>query len=281
MSGKGCMSEKTLAKLAEGLTLDGAELRPPKMHPVKWTEGRKFTVDDDPDRMLESWTVPEFVRTKDPINQRKRTTVENIELPECLNDDPKVFARIVYNVIDEEDCATLIEAVNTKGFTPALLNIGAGRQQLVPSVRDGHRVIVDSPELSTWLFHVLQPALPQTLAGAELVELNERCRFLCYTPGQEFAPHCDGRYARPHTHAHAHDFSQVTAQIYLHDVPKENGGATTFLFGAEGEVACQPRAGSVLLFSQNLMHEGSILKAGLKYTLRTEAMYRRSFETDE
>ena len=31
----------------------------------------------------------------------------------------------------------------------------------------------------------------------EYVELNERCRFLCYTPGQHFPAHVDGTYIRP------------------------------------------------------------------------------------
>ena len=31
----------------------------------------------------------------------------------------------------------------------------------------------------------------------EFVELNERCRFLCYTPGQHFPAHIDGTYIRP------------------------------------------------------------------------------------
>ena len=31
----------------------------------------------------------------------------------------------------------------------------------------------------------------------EFVELNERCRFLCYTPGQHFPAHVDGKYSRP------------------------------------------------------------------------------------
>ena len=31
----------------------------------------------------------------------------------------------------------------------------------------------------------------------EFVELNERCRFLCYTPGQHFPAHVDGTYIRP------------------------------------------------------------------------------------
>ena len=33
----------------------------------------------------------------------------------------------------------------------------------------------------------------------DIVELNERCRFLCYTPGQHFSAHKDGCYIRPTT----------------------------------------------------------------------------------
>ena len=40
------------------------------------------------------------------------------------------FARLVHNALDEEDCAQLLASVNAKGYTPALLNIGGGRQML-------------------------------------------------------------------------------------------------------------------------------------------------------
>ena len=32
----------------------------------------------------------------------------------------------------------------------------------------------------------------------DIVELNERCRFLLYVPGQKFTAHKDGCYIRPH-----------------------------------------------------------------------------------
>jgi hypothetical protein len=53
-----------------------------------------------------------------------------------------------------------------------------------------------------------------------------------------------------------------------------NGGATTFI-NPKGNIPCQPKAGSVLLFTQNLLHEGSHLGGGLKYTLRSEVMFKR------
>ena len=36
-----------------------------------------------------------------------------------------------------------------------------------------------------------------------------RCRFLCYTPGQAFEPHCDGRYTRPPVPPHQHARAQT------------------------------------------------------------------------
>jgi len=252
-------------QLAEGLLLNGLQLMAPHFVDMGWRNGQQFTELDDPDRMQETWAAPAFV--KQPPSE---TWVEELRIPENVARRGS-FARVVHGVLTEEQCAELLSSVNQKGFTPALLNIGRGRQKLEHYVRNGHRAIVDSPELSLWLLEALRDHLPADFMGGEkLVELNERCRVLCYTPGQEFASHFDGNYRRPNG-----DSSRITVQLYLHDVPEENGGATTFHFGRSGSLPCQPKAGSVLVFTQDLEHEGSLLKKGLKYTLRTEAMYRR------
>merc|ERR1712146_784973 len=87
----------------------------------------------------------------------------------------------------------------------------------------------------------------------------------------QFPMHRDGTYMRPDG-----DCSKITIQIYLNDVPTEFGGATRFIDeGRPGdELGHQPEAGSVLIFTQNLLHEGSRVHRGIKYTVRTEAMYR-------
>lgn len=266
------------------LVLAGQPLETPYFHVTGWKVGQTFTQEEDPDRTLQPWEPPTFAIIKDPIAQRAKTVVEELPIHADHLRSRKSnnsFARIVHGVLDEEDCAELLACVNTKGFTPALVNIGHGRQRLVLEKRNGQRVIVDSPELSVWLLEVLRPYLPAQHAGAELVDLNERCRFLRYTPGQYFAPHRDGRYARPAGHPHVGDCSMVTVQVYLHDVPCEVGGATTFLHDNGHPIwAFQPSAGSVLIFTQNLRHEASLLQAGIKYTLRTEAMYRQHLPQD-
>jgi len=266
------------SRLTEGLILAGRQLEAPRFQVTGWHENQKFTAEDDPDRTLQPWEPPSFVRCKDPVAQREKIAVEPVRLDhlhEEFYNEGSSFAKILRGVLDEEDCAELLRCVNQKGFTPALVNIGDGMQMLIPEARDGHRVIVDSPELAAWLFEVLKPHLPTTRDGGELIDLNERCRFLCYTPGQYFAPHHDGRYSRPQGHPNAGDCSKITIQLYLHDVPTQAGGATNFLsLSEERAIRCQPVVGSVLLFTQDLYHEGERLETGLKYTLRTEAMYR-------
>jgi len=263
--------------------LNGQMLEPPRYHAVTWKDGQIFHASQDPDRVLEPWTAPDFIWKKDPAKQQARTTCK--DLPIYNRIPGRRFAKFVSRVMEEEDCAALLQAVNKKAFTPALVNVGCDRQVLRPEVRDGHRVIVDSTDLAAWLLEVIRPHLPRELEGFSLIDLNERCRFLCYTPGQCFEEHMDGCFRRQDGHPHSGSHSRVTIQLYLHDVPRAHGGATTFFPGRRHEVSIQPKAGSVLLFTQDLMHEGSLLQSGLKYTMRTEAMYAPatssgSFESD-
>lgn len=265
-----------VAQLAASMPqLAGKLLEPPRFHQAAWEPGQQFSEQDDPDRTKEPWHIPSFLQRA--AEQGERAWAEDLPIHEELAGAPRgAIARLVHNVLDEAHCAELIACANRKGFTPALVNIGHGMQQLLPDLRDGHRVIFDSPELTRWLFEVLHPHLPEQLRGAHLVELNERCRILCYTPGQEFSLHRDGRYLRPATHANTGDRSMVTVQLYLNEVPEDCGGATTFQgVRNDSQLRCQPRAGSVLLFTQDLLHEGSRQHSGIKYVLRTEAMYRQ------
>lgn len=279
--------------MMKGLTLGNKPLEWPRLIETDWSYGQKFSDSSDPDRMNTDFVdkygnkgryqLPGFVRDVNPAERSQSTTVTEIKPPSVYDDD--YIARVVHDVFTDEECQELISSFNHKGFTPALVNTGGGRQTYLPDYRRGHRVIVDSPEFTQWLFQVLKPHLPEETSllsdsKAKISDINERCRVLCYTPGQFFAEHCDGQYRRPPNHPKAGDCSAITLQMYLHDIPEENGGATTFLDPSYGNkhnkqapVPCQPRRGSILLFSQDLLHEGSLVKAGIKYTIRSEVMY--------
>jgi len=261
---------------SEGFLLAGRPLQPPRIHTTRWREFQTFSVAEDPDRTREPWAAPAFARDLMAAAVRaQQTTVEELKLPRYLCAGPNSFARIVHGVLDEWQCEDLLAIVNKKGFTPALLNIGDGNQQLRTQARDGLRVIVDNTELADWLLAALVPHLPAEVGPWELVDLNERLRFLCYTPGMEFKAHLDSEYERPADERGPGSKSKVTVQLYLHSLHAAYGGATTFFPGSGDDLPCQPLVGSVLLFTQDLEHAGSLLTGGLKYTMRTEAMYRR------
>merc|ERR1712224_708821 len=151
----------------------------------------------------------------------------------------------------------MLQSLNAKRFTPALVNIGGGVQQYLPEYRDSFRIVQDSPSIADWLLEALRPHLPQGMVGPrspwrvpvknlELSEINERCRFLCYVPGQHFRRHADGgemRRARASSSSSARDLSLVTLQLYLHDMPHQNGGATRFHCAGGQHIDYHPTAG--------------------------------------
>lgn len=118
------------------------------------------------------------------------------------------------------------------------------------------------------------------MKGAVVTGLNERLRFLRYEPGQKFVPHYDGTYARE---SDPLEVSLVTLQIYLND--NFDGGETNFLGDDDDDddqdcdpekVSVTPETGMILVFEQDLMHEGALIRDGVKYTVRTDVMYSYS-----
>ncbi len=66
------------------------------------------------------------------------------------------------------------------------------------------------------------------------------------------------------------------------------GGETTFLrVGSkkdfekkENRVPVKPKAGSVLVFQHDILHEGSEVKEGRKYTIRMDVLYEYDDEAN-
>eukprot|EP01061_Rhynchopus_euleeides_P033975 TRINITY_DN5763_c0_g3_i2.p1 TRINITY_DN5763_c0_g3~~TRINITY_DN5763_c0_g3_i2.p1 ORF type:complete len:261 (+),score=99.30 TRINITY_DN5763_c0_g3_i2:127-909(+) len=237
-----------------------------------WDYGETFYTEDNVDRTDIGWNDLK-VLSEESIADTAEGRVVKEELINKL--DGRVHAFMLYNVLSEEECLEIIDACNEKQFTPALVNTGRGRQQYLPDYRSGLRCIADSPKFSQLLFNRIAPFLPKAMQGMELFNFNERMRVLCYHhPDNRFETHMDGRFQHPTTDA----ISVYTLQLYLNTIPdaKVDGGGTAFT--DDGQVVT-PQTGSVLCFTQNLSHEGqALLTGGIKYTIRTEAMYR---DTDD
>ena len=134
----------------------------------------------------------------------------------------------------------------------------------------------------------------------QLTRLNERMRFLKYGSGQYFqrefpcfgphilqfaqaksipTAHCDGAYETPDRT----ERSYFTLHLYLNESDpggpdgEMKGGATEFhSMNMEREYKVKPKVGRVLIFQhRGLLHSGEEVISGMKYTLRTDIMYRK------
>ena len=184
---------------------------------------------------------------------------------------PDFLALTVDNFFSKEDCQNLIDLTEQKGYEKALVNVGFGRQKLMKDVRDSDRCIIDSVELADQFWQKVKCYVPNSFEGHEVVGVNERMRFLRYDKGHYFKPHFDGSYVRPD----GEEMSHVTFFLFLNEDCK--GGESTFISPSNEKVRVEiiPKTGRLLIFQHNIYHEGSVLKKGRKYALRTDIMYRR------
>jgi len=117
--------------------------------------------------------------------------------------------------------------------------------------------------------------------------IDSNWMFSKYSPGTHFGPHYDGATVK-----NFGERSLQTIIIYLNDVGV--GGATNFfddkkqgqdptdnnnLFVGTQDFVIQtisPTQGSALIFNHYLLHEGELLKEGIKYILRSDIVYKRN-----
>mmetsp|Transcript_13564 Transcript_13564/g.28752 ORF Transcript_13564/g.28752 Transcript_13564/m.28752 type:complete len:261 (-) Transcript_13564:219-1001(-) len=229
---------------------------------------------------------------------RKRATQAQVEKEIVVDDLSKQllpvvgssrFIVVIHNILSPEECAALVRRAEDEGFDHALVTGAGGKQILRKDIRRCGRCILDDAALADSVYQRILNALRGTELEKKLmtapwlsigkdeaesvtaVGLNERMRFLRYQPGNFFSPHQDIRYTRgPEAGEKQGETSHVTCQLYLND--KFKGGATRFISGTRYyDVA--PKAGSVLLFDHDLLHEGAKVTSGKKYSVRSDVMY--------
>ncbi|KAA8902937.1 hypothetical protein FN846DRAFT_780359 [Sphaerosporella brunnea] len=212
------------------------------------------------------------------------------------------FTSLIAQCLTPQECRSLLAFAGSHGEWEQALLSAYGGQKLDTSIRNSGRIMVDSRAVADQLFERVRPFLEAEGlhvirtrgAGAwesmrshwlgstpfAATRLNERLRFLRYGPGQYFKPHCDGSYIAPETN----ERSLLTFHAYLgENGPGNEGGATSFFDGAGRKVMdVEPVQGRVLIFQhQWLVHSGEEVVKGLKYTVRTDIMYRSAPELED
>jgi hypothetical protein len=165
------------------------------------------------------------------------------------------------NILTKEECNKWIEGLE---FTPATINDN-GIQVIDLNERFCDRCFLDDSEKTTMIWNRIKKTFPESEDSP--IGLNPRLRFLKYSPGNFFRPHYDQE-----SHRVQGQHSRWTVQLYFND--DFEGGETVFI-GETGswKVPYKPKTGSVLIFDQELLHEGAEVKKGIKYSARTDIMF--------
>ena len=196
------------------------------------------------------------------------------------------FAIILDNVFTKEECDNLVKLSEEIPENYEVAKISYDDEQILDtSYRNNQRWLNFDKKLAETFFEKIKSYIPIEFEGNPVSCLNERLSFLKYSPGHSsfgtinpfrgeyFKAHQDGYYIRPDNS----EISYITVQIYLNDLKEEDGGSTTFIKDTYNKIyqdySVIPKVGRVLLFEHELEHEGSILKNGLKYCIRTDVMY--------
>merc|ERR1712137_32716 len=201
---------------------------------------------------------------KHPTQGDWNTIPDNIERTDLGLDG---LAFVLDNVFSVEESQALIDWSESCGYVKAALGHG---NTVFESVRKSDRCIIDSEVMAGIIFKRIRSFLPETFEYEKLINVNERLRFLRYDDGGFFRAHQDGCYERP-DHS---EISFLTMQLYLNG--GFDGGETTFIPEPNRFVPCIPLPGRVLIFQHDLRHEGSLLRKGRKYAVRSDVMYTQT-----
>ncbi len=178
--------------------------------------------------------------------------------------DLNILANNIFTIDNfwtKQECENFISKSENLGYELATVETEKGHI-VVEMVRNNNRVLYKDIQLAENLWELLKPFAPNKIGNSNAIGLNELFRFYKYQPGQEFKRHRDQSFIRNEIEA-----SYYTFMIYLND--DYEGGETIF-----SNLTIQPKQGTALIFFHNLEHEGSYVKQGTKYVLRTDIMYK-------
>ncbi|CAA7264488.1 unnamed protein product [Cyclocybe aegerita] len=207
-------------------------------------------------------------------------------------DYPGHYVKILDDVFSPGECAELIALAESDAqWKQAAVHYGLGAHQnyVDTDYRNSERILRFDNAAADKLYQKLLPCVQEIVEikpGSEwegiigppgrinetwkCVGINERLSFLKYGKGNYFRGHCDGQLELPDGR-----LSRVTLQIYLGEELVE-GGATRIMGGKDRYLDVLPKKGRVLIFQQrNIYHSGEDVTKGIKYTLRSDFMFRR------
>ncbi|KAI0256632.1 hypothetical protein BJV78DRAFT_294774 [Lactifluus subvellereus] len=185
------------------------------------------------------------------------------------------------NIFTSAECRTFVEFIDNQ---PLELTPPKKRGE---ADRVNHRISISSPEFADRLWTILRPHLPSfpypastkrpNSSARPAHSFNSNIRLYKYTPSQHFNPHYDDSVRDAKTGA----ISEWTLLVYLTGVEDGVQGGETIFYPNSKAKASEAMAvpltrGTALLHrhgNECLLHEGSQVRNGIKYILRSDIMF--------
>jgi hypothetical protein len=205
---------------------------------------------------------------------------QSLDQSECVVWNPNVSkskrpvdAFILRSLLSQEEIGRILKKAESLGF---------GTTDYDQRYRGNLRLVVVDRKLAAAVYERMRPHLPASVQEGgrtwKLVGLNECWRLAKYYPGDSFEKHVDASFRR-----FDDEKSMYTVNLYLN---ADFEGGTTGFYGSRsgggrdpGDFRVVPHAGTALVFRQPphscLLHDGEEVNNGVKYLMRTDAMYRR------
>lgn len=234
---------------------------------------------------------------------------------ETLPEYQDAYAVLIDGALSQSECKQLIQDAEASGngWERAMINTGNGQQAMYTDQRNCGRIIYDSQETIDKIWDRVSdlPEIQEIMSLQNKPSVtgngparrnetwqferpNERMRFLKYEDGEYFRPHCDGSYETPDRkqrsyytmHLYLNDAGPPTASQLRNMSSEERkyakkhylmGGSTAFhSYDGQRQFNVVPKAGSILIFQhRDLLHSGTDVLQGTKYTMRTDLMYSK------
>ncbi|KAH6654223.1 hypothetical protein BKA67DRAFT_518166 [Truncatella angustata] len=197
---------------------------------------------------------------------------------------------LMKDVLSHSECKAIVGAMETVGFLPdaPIRDDGAEASILAHNV---YWIVDQAFHDSLW--QRVRHFVPAEVGGRKARGINRRFRVYRYVPGAEYRVHFDGawppsgidpttgKYLWDASPAEAKQSSLFTFLVYLND--DFEGGETTFFTpslvdGVMNAHPVRPMMGSIALFPHGeskgaLLHEGTGVRLGAKYIIRTDVEY--------
>ncbi|SPO07282.1 uncharacterized protein DNG_09976 [Cephalotrichum gorgonifer] len=195
---------------------------------------------------------------------------------------------LAMNLLSPDECKAIVAAGECVNFIPdAPLREG---EDISILAHNFYWVVDQAFHDALWAR--LAPSVPSSLDGRLARGLNRRFRVYRYVPGAEYRAHIDGawppsailegdKYVYDGSPADRKQSSLFTLLIYLND--EFEGGETTFFVPAVRErtlnaYPVRPVMGAAAVFPHGdvrgaLLHEGTGVRKGAKYVIRTDIEY--------